>query len=113
MSQGTSNTKETILHILGQGGEYTRPTLAALCTPSDASRKEIDAACRLIVEMDLAGEVSVRIAGGEAYYSKLKTKGRAATPGISAGTGPDIHQKNRRVKPVVVESVAYGEGVQR
>ena len=108
------STKDSILSILAQGGEYTREQLALLATPSDASKREVEAAKRLIVQMDLAEEVSVRIAGGEAYYSKAKPKkARTTTPGISAGSGPDIHQKSRRVKPVIVESVSYGSGVQR
>lgn len=105
MKEKNMTVKESILHILAQGGEYTRPQLAALATPSDATPKEVDAACRLLVQMDLAGEVSVRIAGGEAYYSKLKPS-RGPKSRVSV---VDAFSKRGTPRPVV-ESVQYGPG---
>lgn len=102
----TETLKARILAILNQGGdEYTRPTLAALACPSDASRRDLDKACRLIVKMDMDGEVSVRIAGGEAYYSKAKP----AKP-VSRVGQVDAFTRRGRKRPIV-ESVMYGEGV--
>jgi hypothetical protein len=94
--------KEAVLELLAKGGEYTRGQLAALLTPSDCDVRLVEKASGWVVEMDLADEVSVRIAGGEAHYSKLKVKRERLriTPGNNT-----MHRSKRGGNAVAVDSV--------